>query len=283
LLVLAIETSARHFTLALLDDDKLKSEFDSRSTEAGGANLDAVDKKNAPQGLPNRNFGRKPGVSVTLLPAIKSLLEGANVQWSDIDLIAIATGPGMFTGLRVGVVAAKTLAYVHKTPLIGVNTLQVLAAQSAASLKNDLPKSPKDGEAIDGPLIYPVLNAQRQQVFSGCYQAQGNWQAASSRENEILDSKSWLAGLTENSIVTGSGLKLLDSEFGKQGSSLAVQLKELKVQMAPETTWDCCAEGVARVGRIEFLAGNQSDVWSLEPFYFRPSTAEEVFAKREKS
>ncbi len=274
MLVLAIETSARHFSLALLSEGVLVSEIDSRSWAGNGNDLSSNAGK-APEGLPNRNIGRKPGVSVTLFPALAMLLQQAKVAWSDIGLIAIATGPGMFTGLRVGVVAAKTLAYVHQIPLIGVNTLQVIAAQSISSAERETAESFEENG-----FVRPVLNAQRQQVFSGCYQFGSAWNPVSCQDNEILDSQSWLSGLTENSIVTGSGLKLLGSELEEHGCTLNEKMAELKIRIAPESTWDCSAEGVARVGRSQFLAGNQSDVWSLEPFYFRPSTAEEVLIKR---
>lgn len=69
--------------------------------------------------------------SVKLLPAIETLLRDCGVTPKDLDLIAVTKGPGSFTGLRIGVVTAKTMAYALHIPLVGVNTLDAIAASFA--------------------------------------------------------------------------------------------------------------------------------------------------------
>ncbi|MBP3392650.1 MAG: tRNA (adenosine(37)-N6)-threonylcarbamoyltransferase complex dimerization subunit type 1 TsaB [Clostridia bacterium] len=66
--------------------------------------------------------------SVKLLPAIETLLADCGIAAKELDLIGVTKGPGSFTGLRIGVVTAKTMAYALRIPLVGVNTLDAIAA-----------------------------------------------------------------------------------------------------------------------------------------------------------
>lgn len=92
--------------------------------------------------------------SVTLLPAIKETLEQADMTINDIDEIIVADGPGSFTGVRIAVTTAKTLAYTLNKTLKGISSLQLIAANI---LK------------FDG-LIVPYFDARRSNVFAGAYE-----------------------------------------------------------------------------------------------------------------
>lgn len=89
-----------------------------------------------------------------LLGSVQSLMESLQVSWSDLDGIAVSQGPGSFTGLRIGMAAAKGLAMAAGCPLIGVPTLDGLACQ--------LTPSPWP--------IYLVLDARKQQVYAAHYE-----------------------------------------------------------------------------------------------------------------
>lgn len=88
-----------------------------------------------------------------LLPAIEEVLSRVDLQPKDLDLIAVTTGPGSFTGLRIGIATAKGLGDTLGIPLAGVNTIDTLALQQAA---------------FPG-LIVPLLDARKGQVYTAVY------------------------------------------------------------------------------------------------------------------
>lgn len=91
--------------------------------------------------------------SVTLMPAIEQMMAQLNMAPSEIDRIAVSQGPGSYTGLRIGVTLAKTLAWTLNKELVGVSSLAVIAS----NLKTTR-------------YIVPVMDARRQNVYSGVYQ-----------------------------------------------------------------------------------------------------------------
>lgn len=91
--------------------------------------------------------------SVGAMPAVEEALKQANINPSDIDAIAVAEGPGSYTGVRIGVTIAKTLAWTLKIPLVGVSSLQTMAG---------------NGSLFNG-LICPIMDARRDNVFSAIY------------------------------------------------------------------------------------------------------------------
>lgn len=90
-------------------------------------------------------------------PAIETLCKQTGILLSSIDAIGISIGPGSYTGLRVGMATAKGIAYALNKPLIGINTLQIIAA--AATLKHSNHHS----------AICALLDARRMEVFTGIY------------------------------------------------------------------------------------------------------------------
>lgn len=98
----------------------------------------------------------KQNHSVQLMPQIAALLETAGITPQDLTDIVVAQGPGSYTGLRIGVTTAKTLAYTLNLNLYGVSSLKALAAT--------LPYSER--------LIVPIMNARREHVYAGAYRWQ---------------------------------------------------------------------------------------------------------------
>ena len=92
--------------------------------------------------------------SVKLLPAIEYILSAAGVVPADLDLIAVTNGPGSYTGLRIGVTTAKTFAYALGKSVIGINSLEALAASCAAS---------------PGMLVCPLMDARNARVYAAVY------------------------------------------------------------------------------------------------------------------
>jgi tRNA threonylcarbamoyladenosine biosynthesis protein TsaB len=94
-------------------------------------------------------------------PAIRDLLKEQNIQPSQLNAIAVTSGPGSYTGLRVGMASAKGLCYALKVPLITLNTLEVMAITALQQL-ND----------IDPFLLCPLIDARRMEVFTAVYNKQ---------------------------------------------------------------------------------------------------------------
>lgn len=104
---------------------------------------------------------------------IEEILAEANLKFSDINAIAVSQGPGSYTGLRIGVSAAKGLCYALDIPLIAVDTLEVLASQVA----------------IEEGLIIPMIDARRMEVYSAIFDK--NHQKIRDTKAEILTEESF--------------------------------------------------------------------------------------------
>ena len=95
----------------------------------------------------------KKNHSITLMPAIDFLMNSLDMKPADLDRIAVAQGPGSYTGLRIAVATAKTLAHTLKIELVGVSSLLALIP-----------------EQVEG-LVIPIVDARRNNVYAGFYQS----------------------------------------------------------------------------------------------------------------
>ena len=102
--------------------------------------------------LTEQTLNIKRNHSIQLMPAIEEALRQAQLTLADIDRIAVAAGPGSYTGLRIAATVAKSLAWAQDIELVGISSLKVLAA-------NSYPE--KDG------LIVPLFDARRQNIYTG--------------------------------------------------------------------------------------------------------------------
>jgi tRNA threonylcarbamoyladenosine biosynthesis protein TsaB len=188
----------------------------------------------------------------TLVPGIKQLL--ADVGWrpADIQLIALTIGPGSFTGLRVGVTTAKTLAYATGAEVLGVGTLDVIARQSS-------------GVAAT---LWTIMDAQRSQLFTARHRL-GNGSYHVDRDPLIEDIDAWLATVRPGEWVSGPVLgriveRLADGVCVEESSS-----------------WAPTAQQVGLLAWERYLAGQRQDMWQLAPHYYRQSAAEEKLAQKQ--
>jgi len=147
-LTLTLQTSDRNNAVALFDGLQCLFETDYN---------DFLERF-APQSSTGES-AKPPGGSTLLLPMVKFCLQEASATTAGLDLIAVTQGPGMFTPLRVGIVAAKTMAYVDNVPLVGVDVLEALAL--AAARRQQLPS---------GAFVESVVNAQRKQLFAARFE-----------------------------------------------------------------------------------------------------------------
>jgi len=146
--------------------------------------------------------GRRHAESVA--PAIEFVCRRAGVALADIDVVGVDVGPGLFTGLRVGVATAKALAFALHTPLVAVGSLEILAHAVATS------------GVTPGMLVVPVVDARRGEVFAARVRTSGG--ATTWEQPEVRRSPDALAGelaaLDEPFVLAGNGAHRYRSILG---------------------------------------------------------------------
>lgn len=228
MLTLGIETSGRDASIALRRDDVTLAE---RSLSHSGQRHAQTLVTEIDQGL--RELGLGP---------------------RDCQIVAVSIGPGSFTGLRIGVVCAKTLAYATGCSLAAIDTFAAIAQNS-----------PDD---VDRVCV--VADAQRQDLYCGSYRRDGAGRFVSEGPIEIVQISQWLVDRTPADIVTGPGLT-------KVGSQLTRDVRQL-----PELCWKPQAAQIAELGASRCQVHGPDDFWKLEPFYLRKSAAEEKREAQER-
>ena len=103
---------------------------------------------------PPARLGERPAHAAELLPAIVRVMEEADVGFGDLDAIAVGVGPGTFTGLRIGVATARTLAKANDLPVRAVSSLAALAA------------------GMDGEVRLPLIDAKRNEVYAALFEGE---------------------------------------------------------------------------------------------------------------
>ena len=180
-----------------------------------------------------------------LVPAVSKLLEEHGFKPADLTGIAVGTGPGSYTGLRIGLMLAKSLAYATSCRLIAVPSFHSLAAQVT------------DAHEVD-----VIADALKQTVY---VQKFGDANANGVRQplNELRAAKvtDWLASLRSGQTVTGPGLELYR---GAVPGTVSTTSKESEGMIA--ALWNV-ARTMPELSRAE--------LFSLEPLYVRGSSAEE--------
>lgn len=182
----------------------------------------------------------------TLVAELASLFAECGSSPDQCEAIAISVGPGSFTGLRVGVVCAKTYSYATGCLLTPVDTFEAVAA----------------GVPDDVHEVAVIDLAQRGELFVGEYHRTDNrWQRVG--EITIEPAEAWAAVRRPELRVVGPGLSRLRGSLFSEAACLPVDYD------APQ------ARHVATIGERQLCEGRTADCWSLEPFYLRRSAAEE--------
>ncbi len=195
----------------------------------------------------------------TLVPAIDFVLGQARVEPEELGAIAVDIGPGLFTGLRVGVATAKAMAHALRVPMIGVASLDLLAFRVRYS----------------GRLIVAALDARRGELFYAFYrQVPGGVQRVSEYQlGSPGDLVSELEATRDECLVVGDGAYRYAEQLAGRGgidlgeTSLAHPSAAALVELAHP-----------RAMREEFVP-----VWDLKPMYLRRSDAELQFEHRESA
>lgn len=189
--------------------------------------------------------------SVTLMPLIDGMLRTAGLSLDDIGLIAAANGPGSFTGLRIGVSAAKGLAWAKELPCCGVSTLAAMA-RTAADFQG---------------LIIGAMDARRQQIYHALFRGENGRVLRVTQDCAISleELASVLRDMPEEKLVVGDGAALCADYLSTAG---------IPCRMADEHHRMQSAVGVALCAEEMAARGETVPAQQLEPVYLRLSQAE---------
>ena len=213
--LLAFDTSNQALSLAILEDEHL---------------------------LAQTTLNIKKNHSITLMPAIDFLMNSLDMKPTDLDRIVVAQGPGSYTGLRIAVATAKTLAHTLKIELVGVSSLLALVP-----------------EQVEG-LVIPIVDARRNNVYAGFYQS---GQAVRPEAHLPLAEVLEIAGAANQSVT-----------FVGETTAFVEQIKDALPQAAIQST----LPDASTIGRIGLDLPAQS-IHDFVPNYLKRVEAEENWLK----
>lgn len=200
--------------------------------------------------------------SQTLMPMIEELLKNCEIDAESIDLVAVSKGPGSFTGLRIGVETAKALAHGLKKPIAGVDTTYAMAHNLLAADPNKL--------------IVPIMDARRNQVYTGIYKTSGTeietvFETAAMGIDELATK---IKETNKNAIFLGDGVAVHSGFLKETLGSLA--------EFAPINNSMQRASSVALAAKDAYKNKEFDTYLSLVPEYLRKSQAEREYDERNK-
>ena len=239
MLILSLDTSSLSGSVAILRDDLTLGVISTRADE---------------------NYSSR------MFRHLEFLLSDLSLKLDDFDVFAVSAGPGSFTGLRVGLTAAKGWAEVYRKPVVGVSALAAVAFQAAG------------GSAV----LVPALDARRGQVYFGVYQTTAKGLA--------LDGEEFVVTPEEFAEKLGALAHSRDGgpDGGKSGgvftivtpdASVAELVSRLTPQFStefagPDIVSSVLAPSIGRIAHARALRGDVSDALTLDANYVRRTDAE---------
>ena len=220
MLILAFESSAKSASVALVKDGELLSQYSQCSALTH---------------------------SRTLLPMAEDMLKNAEVKLSEVDLIAVAHGPGSFTGIRIGVSTVKGLSWAADKPCVGVSTLEAMAWHGLLS----------------GGYVCPVMDARRQQVYNALFKIEDGkpQRITDDRPIALAQLADEVRSLDAPVLLVGDGAALTEKFFREHSVPCRIAPENLRWQSA----W-----GVAMAASDKQPGTSET----LLPVYLRLSQAE---------
>ncbi|MCD6309983.1 MAG: tRNA (adenosine(37)-N6)-threonylcarbamoyltransferase complex dimerization subunit type 1 TsaB [Candidatus Eremiobacteraeota bacterium] len=188
---------------------------------------------------------------VYLVPLINEIIRETGLDITGYSGVGVTTGPGCYTGLRLGLATAKTLSQIVGVPLVGLNTLDIIALNT-------------DG---DGRYVIPVMDARKKEFYFGAYKADSGKIKRVSEYNVGKAEKvlNFLAGYDSGVDLLGSGVPLILDSIEKAG------LKNVRI--LPEALWYPGAETVA-IEAEKYIKNGQGKLYNeVEVFYLREPDA----------
>ena len=197
--------------------------------------------------------------SQTLLPMIQDMLQMAEVPVEELDAIAVAAGPGSFTGLRIGAATAKGLGQALNIPLVAVSSLEGLAYNLAGA----------------DALVCPIMDARRNQAYYGIYDVSGELPVVVAEQDAApIDTVLQKARETGREMIfVGDGVPVFVNRIAEE-EGLAYRLGADNVRYQK-------ASSVAALGRKLMEQGKEMPAERFAPIYLRLSQAERERMEKE--
>ena len=217
--ILAIDTSTTHSSCAVMEDNNIVGDF---------------------------SINQSMSHNEILLVMVDEMLKKLNIDIEDIDLFVAVTGPGSFTGIRIGVTVVKALAMALNKPIVAVNTLEALSFGIFSDKKK-----------------IPLIDARGERVYYGVYE-----------------------GISNTNIVAPALLTIdeLLEEFSNKGEFVFAGdcvnlykdriLKNKNFEITPACLNSCISRNACVIGKHKFESGDISDCFNLSPEYVRLSQAQ---------
>lgn len=228
--VLAMDTSSSVATVAIVSDDKVEGEI---------------------------YLNHKMQHSVILFPMIEKLLEITENSLQDIDIIAVSGGPGSFTGLRIGVAAAKGMVQGSNKTFITVSSLEAMAYQQGY---------------FDG-VICPIMDALRDNVYTAVYEYKDG-ELINTMPIDVLHIDELLDKLEAYNKILFCG-DAVSIHTGR----IKDRLKD-KVFFSIQNNMLPRASSIGEIALKKYSKGEISDIYTFSPLYIRKSQAEREYEKR---
>jgi len=223
MIVLGIETSGSVGSVAVCEDDDVRA---------------------------SHVFPAGPRHARNLLPAVGDVLQRAGLGRRRVDAVAVSEGPGSFTGLRIGVVCARTLSFALGWQCVGVPSLEVLVRNVATT--------------AEVAAACPIRDARRDRVYGTLFRRENRDDWLDTTGVLLLPPQDLAARLPEGTIVFGSGVDACPDAFRRE-----------RFVLGPAAWGTGCAENVARLGRRRILTRGPDDPDTVRPRYHRLTEVEE--------
>ncbi len=207
--------------------------------------------------LAEYNFAHKMDLSRRLMPNVVSMLKDCGLKIKHINGIGVSLGPGSFTGLRIGVITAKTLAQALNIPIVGIITLDLLAHQF---------------DYLPNAIICPLIKVRKGEVY---------WAFFHIHSKKVEPITNYSAGPIDEVIAAAKSLSK-DQKCGiifcgdGMKEALETLINSLGDLVIPASDWLLYPKAsiLARLTLEKIAAGETSDPLSLVPFYIRRSAPE---------
>lgn len=220
--ILAFDSSNQPLSVAIIDDQQLLTE---------------------------QTINVKRNHSIQLMPAIEEALKQANLQLKDIDRIAVASGPGSYTGLRIAVTIAKSLAWAQDIELVGISSLKVLAANS-----------------FEQENIVPLFDARRENIYTGLYSRNEDGAIIQKTPDTHVAAEQWAEYLAEQ-----------PGTFELVGQDAPAFIDIFKEKLGERVHLAQITQAVPKASVLAHLAQNEdpTPAHELVPTYLKLAEAEE--------
>lgn len=268
-LMLALDTSTATLACALL---RLDGEAGHPAGDGEARKDSARTVRDAAVTVASRQWKSERNHSVRTVPEIQALLRDHGVRPEALAAVAVGRGPGSYTGVRIAVTVAKTLAWAWDKPLIGVSSLEALAYGAM----EDPALAPTDGTVW----LVPVLNARRGRAYTARFAAAERGAVWRREEDDGIRP---LAAWASEVLAAAREAGVAAVRFVGETEPFAAEFAALAGEAVPVAV-RACAMDAAAVGKLaaaRCLRGESDDVHTFVPNYTQPAEAEAKLLARQ--